>query len=334
MVKAILGALLICYILHSFASIFRERWALSRDLRNAERDVIVATGDLVNQWGAVDPTVIPAPRNYLSGSVSCANKPYWCPDGAECNCRQICDSENAELLSVEEDDSVVFMGEKLTAGRYCVPGSLRHCWKSASRLVFDGTKWTCSCTHPTIFEGENCSNLVACQLPFLKTNNGNVLWDYLTDRPVDKYSDRDFYEKLQPEEDGRMRYRCMCGGKDDYDNPLLTLPEMPLHCFVDYCKSSVVRSAVPGFDYETGACDCGDFNLTRQKHEITDDPSSQCTSCYTRYERGNDTLRLKLPCYNRLSLVGSKIPDYYPCTNYASARSDCSIATIQMKFGK
>jgi len=287
--------------------------------------------------------------NYL-GTMSpakpnCFQQAYRCTNETDCDCTKICSSDKVEKHRVWDEDVVFFGDVKLPPGLYCVPRKETRCKKNVSALLYTNGFWKCHCLYPQFFSGKDCSDFVACK--YIRSSNemdgkegnldgieGNLegkegkLWDELANREIeaDDFHYRDLYETISQ----KPRYRCICNGTDANGNQLVFLPQLPLHCFVDYCKNNVRNSSVPGYDGLRNLCDCGDYAITRQKNSVPNDTTSPCTTCVpSAIDR--HSFRFNLPCFNERSDLRDLVSRQYPCPTYTDPKVACNYGKIEVE---
>lgn len=264
----------------------------------------------------------------IQTTTNCFERPYRCSDETNCDCTKICLDSNVEELFIWDDDEVFFNYTKLPPGLYCVPKLKTRCKRYTSSLIYNEGAWKCHCTYPQIFSGETCSTLVACKIPEIRNNKNVTLWDNLTDSEVTMYERVNFYEFLPGT--SKSRYSCKCDAEDNNGNPLIFLPELPLNCFVDYCKNNILRSSAPGFDRDEKCCDCGNYEVTRQKHLVFGDESSPCTNCINTVDKNEKSFTFHIPCFNVRSNVSDLVSNEYPCADYENPKETCNYGTLYL----
>lgn len=273
----------------------------------------------------------------------CIDRAVKC-DSADCDCSAFCsDPELVEKVHVFSEDEFYFKHFRLSEGTYCLPKGSHDvpCRKNLGSLVYsDRDRWVCLCRFPEIFNGSDCSDLVACKNSDVGENFGNDLWDTVNDAKVDVYDvssfggggngrPLDFYER---KEDGSPRFTCKCGGLDNSMNRMVKIPELHLQCFVDRCKAGTHNSSVPGYDLSSGECDCGDDAVTRQKNVVAFDRRSPCTACHNRYSKEEGLARFYIPCFVRSTPVDAPEAQRYPCLRFHESNNFCDTGTIRMRL--
>lgn len=241
-------------------------------------------------------------------------------------CTEPCECQgNLKALRVTIHDVIYFNNKKLLPGSYCVPSTNKSFPRKCIHgiLMYTNNKgWYCKCSYPQIWSGEYCATFVACQVrgldilrrpdvTWLPDFNNNYLLDTKTGEqisPID-ISSRNYNEIL---EDGSLRYRCQCDGKDVFNNNLVQFKEIPFSCFVDSCKQLVPFSSVPGLDRDTGNCNCGGPETNQRNLNVTD-KTSPCTACFTAF-LSETIYQMNVPCFHKYTRIADNIP--YPCENY------------------
>jgi len=263
---------------------------------------------------------------------NCFQQAYRCTNETDCDCAKICASDQVEKHRVWDEDVVFFGDVKLPPGLYCVPKKETRCKKNVSALLYTNGFWKCHCLYPQFFSGKECSDFVACK--YIREMEGNLegkegkLWDELANREIeaDDFHYRDLYETVSQ----KPRYRCICNGKDANGNQLVFLPQLPLHCFVDYCKNNVRNSSVPGYYSLRNRCDCGDYAITRQKHSVPNDATSPCTTCAPSV-LNRHAFRFHLPCFNEQTDLHDPVSRQYPCPTYTDPKVACNYGTMEVE---
>lgn len=256
--------------------------------------------------------------------TNCYDKAFKC-ESRYCDCPKLCKSNNFELTEIYDYQRVIYKKQFLQPGFYCLPKVTNKCKRFVSSLVYTGSNWACLCKYPNVFAGDNCASLVACLMPNVASTN-TALWDYKLNERTDLHKDNDYYELLP---NGKFRFRCVCG-KDDKDNGLILFDDIPFNCFVDKCKGNIPRSSVKGFDDKLMCCNCGDYNVTRQKNSIANDVTSPCTTCYNSYS--DKRLTLSGLCYNINSHRFDPEFNFYPSVNYFDPVSNCYSIDFNVKI--
>lgn len=235
------------------------------------------------------------------------------------DCIRLCANSSAKVLTVYDGDIIVSNNSQLSPGTYCSIGDRPECNSQTTIPMLTINSVVCRSRFPQLFGGTLGNDIVACSSSEF-TNVNNVLWDYLHNEAVNPATilidDAD--EKLTS---GEYRFRCKFNGRDDKGNLYV---ESPLNRFIpwrNWCAENIynahdsVQTVFTSNDFQ---CECGDFDITRVKHMIDNNPKSQCAAY--AYERSaitdidQDIIKLKIPykCFNMNSLI-TDIMKMPPC---------------------
>jgi len=301
-------------------------WKIIRDNPNFE--YLHEYNDLIAQSGYSNFTGLDTDDNVNENQNRVTCEPYRCKDENNCDCQKICHSRNTEKIVVRDEDYVIMDDVKLEPGWYCVPKMRKDlkCLRGVSKTIFSENGWQCLCLYPHIFNGVNCSNRVACVASFTEDeeNLKNFILDTKTRKKINNYAAIDFYEKLED----NFRYSCSCKGKDIYGNLTKAVPFYPFACVSDVCLRITPKSTAPGLDFVNSKCNCGDFDLTRQKN--LNGPQTPCTSCFSEYK--SNILKHNVMCFNQFSSVG-EILELPPCVSL-SENINCGTFSLPIAVEK
>ncbi|AQQ80310.1 PIF-2 [Betabaculovirus altermyunipunctae] len=216
------------------------------------------------------------------------------------DCAALCDDSRAAYFFVGPYDTLVVDGVELREGGYCTTNSVpRNCNRETSILVHSINHWTCIAEDPRFFAGHTGLVQTAGRQHYNRTYPGfyvlNVLWDTVLDRQVDPTINnfRRTWDDLK--EDGTRRFQVRCNAPDEKGNLMFNNPLNPIECLPNVCTNVnfAQRTIMPNF--ETGECDCGDYNETRVAHLDSNDKSSVCVSVIDRRVEHKSYI-FRVPC--------------------------------------
>ncbi|AKN80672.1 Per os infectivity factor 2 [Perigonia lusca single nucleopolyhedrovirus] len=239
------------------------------------------------------------------GELKCMSMPIFVgvSDTPNFDCSIVCDNPAAVYFFVGEYDKFVVNGQMLTRGGYCTTNSVpRNCNRETSVILHSLNSWSCIAEDPRYFAGTHNMVQVAGRQHIDRIAPGqadrNVLYDNLLGRVVDvsRNTFRRNWDELM--EDGRRRFEMRCNALDDKGNRMFVNPLNPIECLPNVCTNvnGVHESVKPNF--ETGECDCGDFNITRVQHIVPDDKTSMCASIVNEFDRDNLSHKFRVECLN------------------------------------
>jgi len=161
--------------------------------------------------------------------------------------------EGYECSSVEEGQSVIYKGGKLTPGKWCLPSGLKKqgCNLYTSRAVWseqDGKQqWECVCLYPDLFGGPTCSDQYACRDGTGPNQEANKLVSQDSRKIVWDPNSKDFnpqgttpYDTIDGKPRSAPLFMCQCDANKDDPNGLkyVNLPNDPYRCHLDPCTPS------------------------------------------------------------------------------------------------
>lgn len=217
------------------------------------------------------------------------------------DCASLCDDVRAAYFYVGPYDRLVVDGNELQEGGYCTTNSVpRNCNRETSILIHSINHWTCIAEDPRYYAGRTGLIQTAGRQHYNRIRPGfyvlNTLWDTLLDREVDPTINTFRRTWDDVNEDGTRRFQVRCNAPDEKGNAMFVNPRNPIECLPNVCTNMqfAVRTVLPNF--ETGECDCGDYNDTRVTHLDRWDKSSVCVSVVDRRNVSDRSYIFRVPC--------------------------------------
>jgi hypothetical protein len=212
---------------------------------------IVKTDAYKPQYNFVPfPGVVPDVQGSdIDTLTKCAK--YAVPCDPQQGCKMC--GEGYECSSVEEGQSVIYKGGKLTPGKWCLPSGLKKqgCNLYTSRSVWseqDGKQqWECVCLYPDLFGGPTCSDQLACRDGTGPNQEANKLVSQDSRKIVWDPNSKDFnpqgttpYDTIDGKPRSAPLFMCQCDANKDDPNGLkyVNLPNDPYRCHLDPCTPS------------------------------------------------------------------------------------------------
>jgi hypothetical protein len=240
------------------------------------------------------------------GELKCLSMPIFVSeyDLPNFDCTQICDNPSAVYFFVGKYDRFVVNGQLLTRGGYCTTNSVpRNCNRETSVIVHSLNHWTCIAEDPRYFAGPQNMTQVAgrqhAQKILPDQISRNVLFDRLLGMEVNvaRNTFRTDWDEQMPDGSGR-RFEMRCNALDSNNNKMFVNPHNPIECLPNVCTNvNFVHDDVKP-NFETGECECGDFNVTRVKHIVPGDKSSMCAAVVDGFNRDLMSYEFRVPCIN------------------------------------
>jgi hypothetical protein len=248
------------------------------------------------------------------------------------DCSQVCDNPAAVYFFVDDTDTFVVNGVRLSRGGYCTTNSMpRNCNRETSVVLMSWNQWTCIAEDPRYFAGTNNMIQVAGRQHFDRILPGdgdrNVLFDRRLGREVNVATNtfRSSWDELMA--DGTRRFEMRCNARDSNHNQMFVNPLNPLECLPNVCTnvSHVHPSVRPVF--ETGECECGNEAVTRVTHIVPGDPTSKCASIVDGFNRTTASHHFRVECINLHSSVLDFAPNKLLCpTDIFNTQTDAAFA--------
>nr|AGS47950.1 putative 43.8 kDa protein [Ectropis obliqua nucleopolyhedrovirus] len=219
------------------------------------------------------------------------------------DCTTLCDNQSASYFYVGEYDKFVVNGQLLNRGGYCTTNSIpRNCNRETSVVLHSLNQWSCIAEDPRYFAGPANMIQVAGRQHFDRIapgqSNRNVLFDKLLGMPVNisRNTFRLHWDELM--DDGSRRFEMRCDALDEHNNRMFVNPLNPIECLPNVCTNvtHVHTSVRPNF--ETGECECGDYNITRVTHSIPGDRTSMCASVVDTFDTNLMSNQFRVECTN------------------------------------
>ncbi|AGR56861.1 pif2 [Hemileuca sp. nucleopolyhedrovirus] len=239
------------------------------------------------------------------GELKCLSVPIFVSveNTPNFDCATLCDNPSAVYFFVGEYDRFVINGQLLTRGGYCTTSSVpRNCNRETSVILYGLNQWSCIAEDPRYFAGPQNMTQVAGRQHFDRIapgqSNRNVLFDRLLGMEVDvsRNTFRTDWDELM--DDGTRRFEMRCDALDDHNNRMFVNPLNPIECLPNVCTnvSHVHVDVKPNF--ETGECECGDFNVTRVTHSVPGDKTSICASVVDGFDHDSLSHYFRVECTN------------------------------------
>lgn len=238
------------------------------------------------------------------GEVKCLSVPVYVTSVNTPNydCSVICDNPSAAYFFVDEYDKFIVNGQLLVRGGYCTTSSVpRNCNRETSLILHSLNHWTCIAEDPRYFSGpQNMFQVAGRQhTRFIAPNqaSNNVLFDRLlgTEVDINRNTFRSSWDEQMPDGSGR-RFVMRCNALDNNNNRMILNPFNPIECLPNICTNVmfVAPGVVPNF--ETGECECGDFNVTRVRHVVPNDRTSMCAAITDTFSTDLLSFQFRVEC--------------------------------------
>ncbi|AAF33565.1 ORF35 [Spodoptera exigua multiple nucleopolyhedrovirus] len=220
------------------------------------------------------------------------------------DCTVLCDNPAAVYFYADEYDKFVINGQMLLRGGYCTTSSVpRNCNRETSVIIHSLNQWSCIAEDPRYFSGIQNINQVAGRQHIDRIAPGqanrNVLFDRLLGVEVDvtRNTFRSHWDEEMPDGSGR-RFEMRCNALDDHNNRMFVNPFNPIECLPNVCTN--VNFVMPDVrpNFETGECECGDFEVTRVRHLDPDDKTSMCAAVVDTFDERTLSLQYRVDCMN------------------------------------
>lgn len=213
---------------------------------------------------------------------------YLGPENEYRDCADYCrvSSESEVSYAFVADPSRMISGRSATRpGAWCLPQSAANCNTSTSTLVYSLNGWLCI-PRSDAFAGDGGNRITVCD-GSIRDNAMNSQYDEYV--PANLMF-QDFYEDRLA--DGRYRFECVPGKRDDLGNEYLLAPFNRFHLLHNYCVSGIpfaLTSARP--DFANGTCNCPDPYSVSQ--------AGDCSACRVGFDRRTFTFNLRVqPCFS------------------------------------
>lgn len=269
---------------------------------------------------------------------NCSSGPvYIGVTGDDSDCVRTCLNGSAKAVHVRDGDSFTYQSAVLQSGVHCLLGARPECNTKTTITMMTVNSITCRTKFPRLFGGKTGGDIVACNNSVINDPR-NVLWDYSENRRVDPWrsvvTDED--ERLP---DGTYRYRCRFKGLNERENHYIEHPYDRFHPITNYCADLVYRAhpkvrTVFSADRNSYTCRCGDPAVTRLKHLVPDDPSSQCSDVvYDVVRDVKERKRITVPY--RCATLFSPLADIgrYPlCPEDKFLKRGSAMAAVKLEY--
>lgn len=225
------------------------------------------------------PTVAPVevPDANLPGSGKCQTTLQTCDNVLGCAMCGDC----YECTPVSEKQEVVFNGQKVPPGNWCLPKGHRKlgCGTYTGRAVWADDPcsrtqgWKCVCLYPELFNGDDCLTQIGCRDTTIgedQSNNklvssdGKIVWD-----PNDENFDPQGTTPYDYNTDGTPKFLCQCNQNKDVEGQIkyVQMPNDPYRCHVEPCTPDHILKA---FDETTQQCKCTTLGTEQFAHSNVD----------------------------------------------------------------
>ncbi|AYN44987.1 pif-2 [Alphabaculovirus alterspexiguae] len=240
------------------------------------------------------------------GEVKCLSMPIYVSsvNAPNYDCSLICDNPSAAYFFVDEYDKFIVNGQMLVRGGYCTTSSVpRNCNRETSLILHSLNQWTCIAEDPRYFSGpQNVYQVAGRQhTRFIAPNQArnNVLFDRLLGVEVDinRNTFRSSWDELMSDGSGR-RFQMRCNALDNNNNRMILNPFNPIECLPNVCTNVMYVAPGVGPNFETGECECGDFNVTRVRHVVPNDPTSMCAAITDTFDTDSMSFQFRTECMN------------------------------------
>jgi hypothetical protein len=201
-------------------------------------------------------------------STQCGIMPTICTNSLDCDslCKTKDGKNNYQCHKIDHPNTY-YLGTKLEMGKsYCLPkvkelNDIKGCGTYTGRIVWSknpdsSLSWQCQCLYPDLFDGDNCTNQIACVTDFTDSNGTQQT---IKGTLKDKYNNI-FTASLAPPGDvktpydrldGAPRFTCDCGDPGFYSTK-----DDPFVCNQDICYAGFSRSDDGYFDISSNQCVC------------------------------------------------------------------------------
>lgn len=214
---------------------------------------------------------------------------YLGPENEYRDCAEYCRVSSEKEVSYKflTQPKRVISGTVATrAGAWCLPTAAASCNTSTSTLVYSVNGWLCI-PRTDAFSGEGGNRIVVCD-GSVRDNALDVQYDEFI--PANLVFD-DFYEDRLA--DGRYRFQCVPGRRDDIGNYYVSPPFNRFHMLRNFCVADIpfaLESAQP--DFERNVCVCP------KPYDVTKDRGA-CSACRVGFDRRTRTFNVRVqPCFS------------------------------------
>lgn len=227
--------------------------------------VILITIMILTFYESIKPDFSTPNYNYVPLPITFPDEGKIIPSSS-CDILSKCDpgigcafcGSDYECTPVGDNENVVFQGQKVSPGLWCLPKGKREmtCGTYTGRAVWTKNKgWECVCLYPDLFSGKNCNKQIACKdpnSPDLQNENKlvniktGITWD--PSNPNFNPNDTTPYDI---DENGNPLFICECNSKEN--ELFIRLPEDPYRCHREPCSPN---HKIPMWDNKLLKCDC------------------------------------------------------------------------------
>lgn len=283
---------------------------------------------------------INSPNTQISTANRCQSSPLFLGsshDFTDTNCVQTCLNKDAKMFYVEEDHTIYFNNNRLTSGSYCTLTKRPECNMHSSIALMTINSVECSSRFPNIYGGEYGTTIVACNNKAIN-NQDNILWDNLTNTPVDPWTTiiSDENERL---DDGNYRFECKFNGLDEKMNKFIPHPRNRFHPIKNYC-ASLLYNAHPDvktvFEKDTFKCDCGNEQETRVKNLYPENFQSPCSSktfSTKNIDKSKQLITIPYSCFNMFSPI-TDVLKMQPCSEENFTNRNTQLESIDFEYSE
>lgn len=307
---------------------------LGADLANADLANLLNASTLSN----LPPVTFVTTNSELTAESACATSPVFVgsykANTDSSTYSSVCVTKcgnTATVLEIRTNDEYFVNNAKLEPGFYCTTADL-YCNQSTGYIVATSAGSACYSKFPNLFGGTSANFITACS-DYYNPQTGSLLDNQnaiaLTANELSVLSIDSEDETL---DDGTYRFTCKFG-YDLNDNQMIEHPLNRFHPIVDPCISTIYAAYTGiGLAYTSDGtswlCDCGNFEDTRVKNRLANDPKSECTSCFTDLSVDGQ-ITTGVNCYT-LHSVYKKLGTSIPCSPslFTAVGNQCESLTI------
>lgn len=192
-----------------------------------------------------------------------------CDPGVRC---AMCGSDY-ECTPIGAEENVVFKGQKVPAGLWCLPKGKRNlkCGTFTGRAIWTKNRgWQCACLYPDLFSGADCTEQIACRLPGEHDTTSKLVdktTGHVWDPSAIDFNPRGKTPYDKGGNDDEALYQCQCT-----DTLATLLPGDPYRCHKDPCTST---HSIAMWDPVALKCDCTTKGTTANQYAYSN-TTKQC----------------------------------------------------------
>ena len=180
-------------------------------------------------------------------------------------------------------------------------------------------RWLCTSKVPGIYNAKT-NKFDACERD---DPSGKLLFD---GRIIDDFKSLDLVPEDFYSEEFQKRFECDCPSSGYLSKPELSRT----FCFRDPCTLSLpVHAYAPGYDEDTGNCDCGQHFMNMYNSQAY--PCTACPFNFPDYNPDTHTLSVFIKCYNNDNKYTDEF-GLFPCHSQEDKIRGCMKARVKVKF--